>query len=77
MKNITRPNCALDKRVILCLFFPGFLKQVYKHVKILLEQSKKLDEQNKNKEEDLCCEYRSQFAKCTALLRNEIPQMFV
>ena len=30
-----RPNCALDKRTILCLYFPaGFQRQVFKHVKI-------------------------------------------
>ena len=30
--NITRPNCALDRRTILCLYVPGFLRQIFKHV---------------------------------------------
>ena len=37
---ITRPNCALDRRKILCLYVPGFQRQVYKHVKILSEKTK-------------------------------------
>ena len=27
----TRPNCALDRRTILCLHVPGFQRQIYKH----------------------------------------------
>ena len=27
---ITRPNCALDRRTILCLYVPGFQRQVFK-----------------------------------------------
>ena len=28
----TRPNCALDRGTILCLYVPGFQRQVFKHV---------------------------------------------
>ena len=31
--DITSPNCALDRRIILCLFAPGFQRQDFKHVK--------------------------------------------
>ena len=44
---ITRPNCALDRRTILCLYVPGFQSQVFKHDKILSEQSKRMIEQKK------------------------------
>ena len=29
---ITRPNCALDRSTILCLYVPGFQRQVLKYV---------------------------------------------
>ena len=29
---ITMPNCALDRRTILCLCVPGFQNQTFKHV---------------------------------------------
>ena len=29
---ITRPNCALDRRTIWCLYVPGFQNQTFKHV---------------------------------------------
>ena len=48
-KNITRQNCALDMRTILCLYVPGFQTQVFKHIKILSEGSKEMKEQKKNK----------------------------
>ena len=47
--SIMRPNCALDRRTILCLFIPGFQRQVFKHGKILSERSKRLKKQKKNK----------------------------
>ena len=47
--NLTRPNCALDRRTVLCLYVPGFHRQVFKHGKILSERSKKMKEQKKNK----------------------------
>ena len=47
--NITRPNCALDWRTILCRYVPGFQRQVFKHVKILSERSKESKEQKNNK----------------------------
>ena len=37
---ITRPNCAQDRRTILCLYVPGFQRQVFKHVKEMKEQKK-------------------------------------
>ena len=36
--NITRPNSALDKHTIFSLFLLGFQRQVFKHVKALLEK---------------------------------------
>ena len=47
--SITRPNCALDRSTILCLYVPGFQRQVFKYVKILSELSKRRKEQKKNK----------------------------
>ena len=44
-----RPNCALDRSPILCLYVPGFQRQVFKPVKILSERSKENREQKKNK----------------------------
>ena len=47
--SITRPNCALDRCTILCLYVPGFHRKVFKHVEILSERSKGMKEQKKNK----------------------------
>ena len=47
--NITKLNCALDMRTNLCLYVLGFQRQVFKHVKILTAESKKMKEQKKNK----------------------------
>ena len=44
---ITRPNCALERRTILCLYVPAFQRQVFKHVKILSERLKEMKEQKK------------------------------
>ena len=44
-----RPNCALDRRTILCLYVPGFHRQVFKPVEILSERSKESKEQKKKK----------------------------
>ena len=54
---ITRPNCALDRSTILCLYVPGFQSQVFNHVKILSERSKKIKEQKKNKGSVLVAEF--------------------
>ena len=45
----TRPNCALDRSTIFCLSVPGFQRQVFKHMKVLSEQSKEVKKQKKNK----------------------------
>ena len=42
------PNCALDMRTFLCLYVPGFKKQVFKHFNFVTEQSKEMKEK-KNK----------------------------
>ena len=47
--DITSPNCALDRRIILCLFAPGFQRQDFKHVKFVSEQSKEMKANKKNK----------------------------
>ena len=47
--HITRPNCALDRSTVLCLYVPGFQRQVFKLVKNLSERSKESKEQKKNK----------------------------
>ena len=72
--NITRPNCALDRSTNLCLYVPGFQKQVLKHVKILSERSKETKEQKKNKKEQrerTCCEsvYNAQNAQCGLVMK--------
>ena len=40
----TGPNRALDRRTILCLYVAGFQTHVFKHVKALSEQLKKMKE---------------------------------
>ena len=64
-KFITRPNCALDRSTILCLYVPGFQRQVFKDVKILSERSKESKEQKKNKGSVLLAEsaYNAQNAQ--------------
>ena len=47
--DITRPNCALDRRTILYLYVSGFQRQVFNHVGIFSERSQKKKEQKKNK----------------------------
>ena len=64
---LTRPNCALYWRTILCLYVPGFQRQVFKHVKTLPERSKKMKEQR----ERPYCGIRLQFTKCTVWPRND------
>ena len=39
----------MDRRTVLCLYVPGFSKQVFKHVSILSEPSPKIKEQKKKK----------------------------
>ena len=65
LRIITRLNCALDRSTILCLYAPGFQSQVFKHVKILSKQSKKIKEQKKNKGSFLVAEsaYNAQNAQ--------------
>ena len=46
---IKRPNFPLERQTNLCLYVPGFQKQVFKHVKFLSERSKESKEQKKNK----------------------------
>ena len=62
---ITRPNCALDRSTFLCLYVPGFQRQVFNHVKILSERSKESKEQKKNKGSVLVAEsaYNAQNAQ--------------
>ena len=48
-------NCTLRGQTVywigaqFCLYFPGFQKQVFTHVKILSERSSEMKEQKKNK----------------------------
>ena len=44
-----RGQTVLDRSTILCLYVPGFQRQVFKHVTILSERSKRRKEQKKNK----------------------------
>ena len=64
-EGITRPNSALDMSTILCLYVPGFQRQVFKHVKVLSERSKESKEQKKNKRSVLVAEtaYNAQNAQ--------------
>ena len=73
-KFITRPNCALNRRTILCLYVPGFQRQVSKHVIILSERSKKMKEQKKNKGSVLVAEsaYNSQNAHFGLVMFEEL-----
>ena len=70
--NITRPNCALDRRTILCLHVPGFHRKVFKHVKILSERSKE-SKKKKNKGSVLVAEspYTSQNAQLGLVMNKE------
>ena len=63
--NITRPNCALNRSTILCLYVPGFQRQFFQHVKILSDRSKENKEQKKNKGSFLVAElaYNAQNAQ--------------
>ena len=47
--HITRPNCALDRRTALCLYVPGFQRQVFKRVNVFSERIEESKEQKKNK----------------------------
>ena len=60
-----RPNCALDRSTILCLYVPGFQRQVFKHVEILSERSNESKKQKKNKRSVLVAEsaYNAQNAQ--------------
>ena len=71
--NITRPNCALDRRTILCLHVPGFHRKVIKHVKSLSERSKRMKEQKKNKGSVRVAEspYNSQNAQFGPVMNKE------
>ena len=59
---LTRSNCALDRRTILCLYVLGFQRQVFKHDKNLSERSTKMKKKKKNKGSVLVAEsaYNSQ-----------------
>ena len=69
---LDRPNCALDRSTILCLYVPGFQRQVFKHVKILSERSQRRKEQKKNKGSVLVAEsaYKAQNAKFSLVMQN-------
>ena len=67
---IPRPICALDRRTILCLYVPGFQRQIFNHVEILSERSKKMRELKKNKRARPFCGIRLQFTKNTVWSRN-------
>ena len=60
--SITRPNCALDRITILCLYVTGFQTQVFK---ILSERLKRMKEQKKNQGSVLVAEsaYNAQNAQ--------------
>ena len=49
MQNITKPNCALDRRKILCLFVPGFQRQVFEQVKFCWNDQRKLKNKRRTK----------------------------
>ena len=73
--HFTRPNNALDKRTILCLYGPGFQRQVLKHVKFVSERSKEMKEQKKNRESP-CSGIRLLFPKSTVWPRNAKSGLF-
>ena len=49
----------------MCLYVPGFQRQVFKHIKVLAERSKKMKEQKKDERSILVAEsaYNSQNAQ--------------
>ena len=55
---LTRPNCALDSPGFQSLYVFRFQRQVFNHVKVLSEQSKKMKEQKKEPREHRCCGIR-------------------
>ena len=69
---IMRPNNALDKCTILCLYGPGFQRQVFKHVKFVSERSKEMKKQKKNRGRVLVAEsaYISQKAQFGLVMQN-------
>ena len=46
---ITRPNCALDRRTILCLYVPGFQRQVFKMLKFCRNDQRKVKHKRRTK----------------------------
>ena len=68
MQIISRPNCCV---CILCLYVPGFQKQVFKHVKNFSERSMESKEQKKNKGSVLVAEsaYNAQNAQFDLVMR--------
>ena len=65
--NTTRPNCSLDKRTMLCLYVPGFQRQVFANVKNLSEMEVQ--------RERPCYGIHIQFTKCTVWPRNDCRQV--
>ena len=57
----------------MCLYVPGFQRQVFKHVKKLSEQSKRMQEPKKNKRSVLVAEsaYNSQNAQFGLMIKFE------
>ena len=64
----------MDRSTILCLYVSGFQRQVFKHVKILSEQSKESIEQKKNKGSVLVAEsaYNAQNAATLCMSRKAL-----
>ena len=56
---ITRSNCALDRRTILCFLFLDY--RVFKNLKLSQKRSKKTKEKKVEQRERHCCEILFQF----------------
>ena len=55
---MTRPKCALDMRTFLCLYVPGFQRQLFKHVKIFVETIKMNERTKEEQPKCHCCGIR-------------------
>ena len=71
LKKHYEAKVSLDRRTILCLYVPGFRRQVFIHVNFLYEQSKEMKEQKKNKMSVLVAEsaYISQNAQFDLVMK--------
>ena len=74
---ITRPNCVLDRRTILCLYVPGFQRQVFERVIFLSQRSKKRKEKKEEQKVRPCNGIRLHFTNCAVWPRKVQNLIFI